>query len=152
MNVITYTVFADRLAQRASLLSCEWEDLVQRIRNPGEYPSKDACPLLKLATFGEERTEKNSLRHDANLRCVSGIEGDYDGELVSIQEAARLLAAAGVETVLYTSARHTDQRQAQHSLLTGRQCRECLGCANRKSVVCGRGSSVPRRWILRPSV
>ena len=42
-------------------------------------PSKARLPWLKLARFGDTRTDKRSLRHDANLTAISGIEGDYDG-------------------------------------------------------------------------
>src|SRR5262245_63160110 len=44
--------------------------------------SKMELPWLKLAAFGGKRSDKNSLRTDANVLHISGVEGDHDsGEL-----------------------------------------------------------------------
>jgi hypothetical protein len=40
---------------------------------------KAALPWLKLARFGDLRSAKGSLRHDANVQAITGIEADYDG-------------------------------------------------------------------------
>jgi len=37
---------------------------------------KDHLPWLKVARFGERRTQKGSLRHDANVTNIGGIEAD----------------------------------------------------------------------------
>lgn len=71
---------------------------------------KDALPWLKLAQFGDKRSDKNCLRHDGNLLAVDGIEGDYDGEKMPMAQAARLLKAAGIAALLYTSPSHTDAK------------------------------------------
>jgi hypothetical protein len=39
---------------------------------------KDALPLLKLARFGDIRSDAESLRHDPNVIAVTGVEADYD--------------------------------------------------------------------------
>lgn len=49
------------------------------------------------------------MRHDANMLSISGVEGDYDAGQVSIEEAAIRLQGAGIEAVLYTTARHTPE-------------------------------------------
>lgn len=81
--------------------------LVQQIRSVSRA-KKDALPWLKLARFGEKRTEKLSLRHDANVLEITGVEADYDGERVSVAEAAEILEKAGLLSILYTSPSHTE--------------------------------------------
>ena len=70
--------------------------------------SKDQLPWLKLARFGDVRTEKGSLRHDANLLAISGIEADYDGEQMPFDAAVEILAKAGVLAMVYTSPSHAE--------------------------------------------
>lgn len=71
--------------------------------------SKAALPWLKLAAFGDIRTPRNSLRHDANVLSIHGIEGDYDGESITLERARQVLEQAGVAAILYTSPSHTPQ-------------------------------------------
>ncbi|MGH7024185.1 MAG: AAA family ATPase [Caulobacteraceae bacterium] len=73
-------------------------------------PSKERLPWLKLAAFGADRTAKGSLRHDDNLVSIIGVEGDYDGEQMSVDEAVQRLAAEGVAAVVYTTPSHTPER------------------------------------------
>lgn len=87
-----------------------WPDVVTRLSDPQVHPNKKACPLIKLATFGEKQNAKGALRHDENVQGVHGIEGDYDGESIPVAEAAARLTAAGIEAFIYTSARHTPER------------------------------------------
>jgi hypothetical protein len=75
-----------------------------------EYPEKAAMPLIKLARFGAKRTVKGSLRHDANILVVTGVEGDYDGEQIALDEAKDALARAGIASVLFTSPSHTPEK------------------------------------------
>jgi hypothetical protein len=82
-------------------------DLAEKAMNT-TAERKDALPWWKLAAFGDKRTDKASLRHDANVRCISGIEADYDAERVSFDEAAELLDKLGVMALLYTSPSHTE--------------------------------------------
>ena len=70
---------------------------------------KEWLPWLKLAEFGDIKTEKNSLRHDANVLTVSGVEVDYDDEKISSQEAIERLTKAGILSIFYTSPRHTEE-------------------------------------------
>ncbi len=73
-----------------------------------DAPKKADLPWLKLARFGESRTDKGSLRHDANMLAISGIEVDYDGGATSFAEAAEKLTKAGLMSLLYTSPSHTE--------------------------------------------
>ncbi len=68
--------------------------------------SKEALSLIKLGAFGDQTTRKGSLRHNANLRTIEGVEADYDGEVMSIAQAAAKLDDAGIAAVLYTSPSH----------------------------------------------
>lgn len=113
---LRYTVFPDTTGQTLKQHSATWPELVEMLRAPKEWPSKDAMPLIKLATFGVLRTPTrrgsdgrvrgNALRHDANVIAIAGIEGDYDGEKVSIAEAVRLLERHGIRAIVYSSPSH----------------------------------------------
>ena len=81
----------------------QWRQFVDALRNVESYAGKAQCPLIKLATFGEERSGRNSLRHDGNILQIFGLEGDYDGGTVSLQEAEHLLRNAGIEALFYTT-------------------------------------------------
>jgi hypothetical protein len=69
---------------------------------------KSQLPLCKLANFGTERNaESQSLRHNANVTSVSGVEGDYDAMQVPFDQAVELLSQAGLKSLVYTSPSYT---------------------------------------------
>jgi hypothetical protein len=70
--------------------------------------TKDELPWLKLACFGDKRTAKGSLRHDANIKWVSGVEADYDASRVTFGEAVELVEKLGLMSIVYTSPGHTE--------------------------------------------
>jgi hypothetical protein len=78
------------------------ESVADRIRNTSRA-RKEWLPWLKLARFGDRRTDKNSLRHDANVLAISGVEGDYDAERMSFDDAVDLLEQQGIAAIVYTS-------------------------------------------------
>ena len=82
-----------------------WLEFIESIKNPELYKNKKALPLLRCAYFGDMPNEKKCLRHEEKIRDISGIEIDYDGEVVSIDEGAELLRAACIEAVLYSTPR-----------------------------------------------
>lgn len=84
-----------------------WPDLCSYLVNPPEFQTKAACPLLKLGAFGDQLSKKGSLRHDANLLFISGVEGDHDAGVISPQDAAALMRQAGVAGIIYTTPSHT---------------------------------------------
>lgn len=104
---ILFTQFFDVRAVSKQEFHSTWPDFIAEIENARQYDSKTACPLIKLATFGERRSAFNSLRNDANVIAVCGIEGDYDSEVVTIDEAAEKLVFAGITALFYTSSSHT---------------------------------------------
>ncbi|TFZ00663.1 hypothetical protein EZ313_19625 [Ramlibacter henchirensis] len=103
---IKMTVFDDVNALQRRERVVHWDDLARELMSPPQYASKAAMPLLKLATFGDHRSAQGSVRWDANVREVHGIEGDYDTEVTSVERAHDILTRAGVEALLYTTARN----------------------------------------------
>lgn len=105
-GTVTYSLFPDLSGATCSRRTVSWLDLVHETERPNEYNGKAAMPLLKAATFGDQRSEEGSLRHTANMLAVYAVEGDYDGECVTIEEAAERLAQAGIEAALFTTPSH----------------------------------------------
>jgi hypothetical protein len=70
--------------------------------------SKALLPWVKLASFGDVKTSAGSLRHDSNVKSISGIEADYDGEQISFDEAASVLIMDNITAIVYTSPSHTE--------------------------------------------
>lgn len=99
------TLFPDHKAQSKGELATTLRALCQRIRDTRAV-SKAALPWLKLAQFGDTRTDKGSLRYDANVMAITGVEGDYDGQQITMDRARRILMARRVAAVLYTSPSH----------------------------------------------
>lgn len=103
---LAVSMFADVKAQRIEPNHLTLRQLQDRLKSTTAR-DKATLPLVKLATFGDARTEKGSLRHDANLLRVSGVEGDYDAGAVSPQDAAERLRQAGIAALIYTTPSHT---------------------------------------------
>ena len=81
-------------------------DLADRISKTSAA-SKGELPWLKLATFGDFRSDKNSLRCNANVQTITGLEADYDQERVCFNDAVAILVEAGVAAIVYTSPSHS---------------------------------------------
>ncbi len=101
------SMFPSLGAQTCQQMPIEWDALCAYLAAPPVYPSKHQCPLLKLSTFGDQRTEKGSLRHDANVTSVYGAEGDHDAGTMTPEDAIQRLSAAGIRALVYTSPSHT---------------------------------------------
>ena len=104
---LTVTAFRNYAATSKTEAQTTVETLMERIRLTSAG-RKDQLPWLKLARFGDLRTVKGSLRHDANVIAITGIEGDYDGGQFTFDEAVELLTKQGVFGIVYTSPSHTD--------------------------------------------
>jgi hypothetical protein len=104
---VTVTFFANYAATTKCEERIGLAALAQRIRTTTAV-DKHALPWLKLARFGDRRTDAGSLRHNANVRAITGIEADYDGEQEGIDKAERLLRDAGIYSLIYTSPSHTE--------------------------------------------
>lgn len=107
---LQYSVFRTKTHKGITRQSRSWSYLVKSLEQPDEYPSKGTCPLLKLATFGNTKSANDVLRHEANMLQVYGVEADYDSEQVSVEKAAAMLDFYGIESVIYTSPSHTEER------------------------------------------
>jgi hypothetical protein len=80
--------------------------------------TKDKAPWLKMALFGNKRTEPdpitgkggNCLRHDENVLGFEGIELDYDKEEISFDDAVRMFRELNIRCLIYTSPSHTKKK------------------------------------------
>lgn len=106
-SVMKWTRFVDFAAQSRREMIQSWEQLAAHIKDAGPFPSKSTCPWLKLAVFGEHRSAGGSLRNNANVVEVTGIEGDYDGEVMRPEEAISVLERHQIRALVYTSPSHT---------------------------------------------
>lgn len=107
LEYTTFRSITDKAAHRAT---STWPELVDKLMHPDEHATKKDCPLLKLATFGDQRSPNGALRHADNMNEITGVECDYDGEKVSIEQARALLDTAKIACLLHTSASHTTER------------------------------------------
>lgn len=101
------TFFPDFAAKTKNEQRLSLRQLAPRLLNTTARVKAD-LPWLKLALFGSHTTEKRSLRNNENVREISGIEGDYDHEIMSVDEAVQIIRAAGIAALIYTSPSHTD--------------------------------------------
>ena len=83
-----------------------WSQLPDLIKKAGNREIKEDCPLLKLASFGMRRTAARCLRNDLNVISVNGLEGDYDGEIVSPAEAIERLEQHNLRAIVATTYTH----------------------------------------------
>ncbi len=106
MNI---TTFADLHATTATTQRHTWDEFIATCANPPIYQNKQSCQLIKLGSFGNFQTASGSLRHDANVTSISGIEADYDAGQVSPEIAQMLLASAGIKCIIVTTPSHTPE-------------------------------------------
>jgi hypothetical protein len=106
-RLFAVTTFDDFAATTKSESSHSIESLATAVRTT-TAPTKDRLPWLKLARFGDRRSDKNCLRHDANVLAISGVEGDYDAEKVSFEEVVETARKADLHCIIYTSPSYTD--------------------------------------------
>ncbi|WP_167334670.1 AAA family ATPase [Sphingomonas parapaucimobilis] len=67
---------------------------------------KGDLPWLKLARFGNTRSDKGSLRTNANMQAISGIELDYDDGDISPARARAILSEVGIAALIFTTPSH----------------------------------------------
>ncbi|QJU56830.1 AAA family ATPase [Sphingomonas sp. AP4-R1] len=106
---VTITIFADELAQRKSERQISLRQFAQEVHDPSARAKAD-LPLMKLARFGNVSTTKGSLRNNDNVLEIEGIEGDYDGGLVGVADAAAWLRNANIAALIYSSPSHTPDK------------------------------------------
>lgn len=113
---LAWTEFPDQWAKSQTRHVSSLRQLGARVaRTSGR--TKGDLPWLKLADFGDDRTDRGSLRSNANMLAINGIELDYDdGDLTWDQAWARLYEAR-LPALLYTTRRHTSDRHRFRVLL-----------------------------------
>lgn len=105
-----WTAFVDRAGNRLQFNAQGWSEMLNALEATDGYEDKKSLPLLKLARFGDLKTNRGSLRHNANIQVLYGIEGDYDGGEVSMQDAADRLEKLGIRCALYASPSWTPEQ------------------------------------------
>lgn len=117
--LVSYTLFPNVFpTEKTERADVPWEELVGKIEAAPVYIDKQHCPLVSMSEYGDRiDAGYKSLRYAANVQRVYGCEIDYDGERVSIDEAARVLGEAKIRAVLYTSPSHTPERPRWRVLL-----------------------------------
>jgi hypothetical protein len=113
-HLFTITLFPDEFATSKSEKTVTLSSLEKAIKRT-RAGRKEDLPFLKLGTFGSDPAVSPSgrcYRCDANVLSITGVEADYDGGVMSPEEARDLLAKAGVEGLIYTSASHTKRSLA----------------------------------------
>ena len=102
-RVFWVTFFPDQQAMTLSTAELTLEESGRRI-GAKTAKAKFDLPWLKLAKFGDKRTERNCLRSDANAEWISGVETDYDTGEISFEAAVETLQRARLRVMVYTSA------------------------------------------------
>jgi len=100
------TKFPDLSGSQAETIDLPAGGLAQWLLSLPEYPSKAACPLVSFNVYGDQRTDKGSLRHNPNITAATGVQLDYDAGAMTPAQAAELLQRAGVEAVVVTTPSH----------------------------------------------
>ena len=65
--------------------------------------SKMELPWLKLAIFGNKRSENNSLRTNENVLQITGIEVEHDAGEIAFGTALATILKARIRCIIYTS-------------------------------------------------
>lgn len=104
---IVATLFADKTGAVATPIS--WDGMPEFADWLGSqrHAPKDTAPLLKLATFGDRRTERGSLRSNGNVLQIYGVELDHDAGTMTPREAHERLSGAGLAAVVQATHSHS---------------------------------------------
>lgn len=102
----TVTFFRSASAKKLVSTKMTFEQLRDKILG-ARASTKRELPWLKFAIFGTDRTADGSLRNDRNVRAITGVEIDYDGGQVSIEEAIEFLRYNNICALIYTTPSHT---------------------------------------------
>lgn len=114
LSPLALTSFPDQYARKKADLEMSLADLAEWIKAQ-HAPKKTELPYIKLATFGtEQRKGKDGkgrcLRHNANVRTVTGLEADYDNGQMTPEAARDALEKAGVAGLVYTTPSHSPDK------------------------------------------
>ncbi|GIQ77089.1 DUF3987 domain-containing protein [Bradyrhizobium sp. RD5-C2] len=102
------TFFKDHAAKTRTTEDLTLIELRERVLNAAAR-EKRKLPWLKLAKFGNQRSVEGSLRNDANVTEITGIEVDYDDEHVAFDDALNAVREMDIFALVYTSPSHTPE-------------------------------------------
>jgi len=108
-RTVTVTRFNNRSGSRKKTLNTSIRELLAMIEETSA-DHKDNLPMLKFGTFGNKRTAKNCLRSNDNMKTITGVEGDYDAEVMTFDEACDRATHAGIQAIIYETSSATDKR------------------------------------------
>lgn len=103
---IRLTVFTDYYATEKKELTLSISGLYEHLFIT-RAPIKSQLPLVSGCRFGDLKTDKGSLRHDANVLGINAIIAEHDAGTMPFQQAVSLLSRAGVLCVMFTTPSHT---------------------------------------------
>ena len=106
MPAFTVTFFEHVNSKYKEQQQVTLESLAEIIDYARDY--KEQLRLVKCAEFGDFPSTKGILRHDANVRCITGVEIDYDAGEIAFEIARERLHEAGITGLLYTTPSHKD--------------------------------------------
>jgi hypothetical protein len=105
----TVTFFPNQYAQSMSVETMTLIELRDRIQRTSRS-RKASLPFVKLATFSGARSEDgNCLRFNEAVEEITGIETDYDREVITLDAAIAIAKKAKLAVLIYTSASYTDE-------------------------------------------
>ena len=107
---VRFTLFEDRFASFHVEVEEPSLDKLAKSLRATEAASKDKLPWIKLARVSGHPSDNGSLRYDAAITELWGVEGDYDGGIFPFEEAAGKIEAAEIEALLYETASSTPER------------------------------------------
>ena len=99
---ITVTFIKDETGAEMRRVDMTLPQLAEHIRFT-TAASKMELPWLKLAFFGNKRSEKNSLRTNENVLQITGIEVEHDAGEIAFGTALATILKAGIRCIIYTS-------------------------------------------------
>jgi hypothetical protein len=144
-RTVAVTFFPNKLAQSQNRIDLTLPQLAEQIRLK-TGPSKEKLPWLKLAVFGEKRSERNCLRTNANTQQITGIEVEHDKGEIAFDTAIAVLRTAGLRALItHRPATCPLPRNA------GASCCHCRTSSRRTLAVCwSRASTGCLAASLRP--
>ncbi len=125
------TIFLSQKADTKLDINRSLRDFEKLIRKT-TAPSKESCPWFKAARFGDEKTDKNCLRHDSNVLTIDGAEIDSDSGLMPMAEAAKRCKDKGMAALFYESASSTPEKQRYRGVFP---CSKSLPADQREGLV-----------------
>jgi hypothetical protein len=105
VHQVTVTFFDNAAAKTKREEQLTLPDLAIVVQNENRI-EKRRLPWFKFAIFGDIKTTKGSLRHDANMQMITGVEVEHDSGKISFDRAVQLMHAADIRCLIYTTPSH----------------------------------------------